>query len=323
MAATSTQSARFRAPAVMASSQSTSRGAVISARNCGRCLIKQVPGWCVASSSARSSIGLYSTRLDGSIPHEADTTTLGCASSMRTASSLGAKPPKTTEWTAPSLAQASIAMTPGISGMYSTTRSPFSTPNRAMPCECRDLLQQLPVGVPLHGLGHRAVVDQRGAVPASRRDVAVDCVEAGVERRVGIPSVDRCTGVVQHAVRRLDPIDEYRLLAPELLRVLNAVSVGPTIGLLVHWNSSASDDGTVRGRGRLGHARGPGRWPPPSPGRQAPARRRSAGEPQMKPSACAAARLSAGLLLPPHQIGMGAAGRGRMPARSTRWNLPV
>jgi hypothetical protein len=45
-----------------------------------------------------------------STPHEADSTTLGLASSMRVASSGAAKPPKTTEWMAPSLAQASIAI---------------------------------------------------------------------------------------------------------------------------------------------------------------------------------------------------------------------
>jgi hypothetical protein len=54
---------------------------------------------------------LYSTTLPGSIPHEAHTTTDGRASSMRAASSLGAKPPNTTECTAPSRAQASIATT--------------------------------------------------------------------------------------------------------------------------------------------------------------------------------------------------------------------
>ena len=45
------------------------------------------------------------------MPQDAETTTFGCASSMRTASSAGAKPPKTTECTAPIRAQASIAMT--------------------------------------------------------------------------------------------------------------------------------------------------------------------------------------------------------------------
>ena len=43
------------------------------------------------------------------MPHDAETITLGWASSIRTASSLGAKPPNTTEWTAPIRAHASIA----------------------------------------------------------------------------------------------------------------------------------------------------------------------------------------------------------------------
>ena len=47
----------------------------------------------------------------GSMPQLAETTTLGWASSIRAASSPGAKPPKTTEWMAPSRAHASIAMT--------------------------------------------------------------------------------------------------------------------------------------------------------------------------------------------------------------------
>ena len=54
---------------------------------------------------------MYSTTRDGSIPQDAVTTTFGRASSIRTASSCGANPPKTTEWTAPIRAQASIAIT--------------------------------------------------------------------------------------------------------------------------------------------------------------------------------------------------------------------
>ncbi len=56
-------------------------------------------------------IGLYSTTRVGSIPQDAATITFGVASSIRAASSFGAKPPNTTEWTAPSRAQASIVMT--------------------------------------------------------------------------------------------------------------------------------------------------------------------------------------------------------------------
>ena len=43
------------------------------------------------------------------MPQEAETITTGLASSMRVASSLAAKPPNTTEWTAPMRAQASMA----------------------------------------------------------------------------------------------------------------------------------------------------------------------------------------------------------------------
>ena len=44
-----------------------------------------------------------------SMPQEAETISTGFASLMRVASSLAAKPPKTTEWTAPMRAQASMA----------------------------------------------------------------------------------------------------------------------------------------------------------------------------------------------------------------------
>ena len=52
------------------------------------------------------------------MPQEAARITLGSASSMRSASSGAAKPPNTTECTAPMRAQASIAITAsGIIGM--------------------------------------------------------------------------------------------------------------------------------------------------------------------------------------------------------------
>jgi hypothetical protein len=54
---------------------------------------------------------LYATVRDGSIPQDADTTAFGRASSIRLASSFAAKPPNTTECTAPTRAHASIAIT--------------------------------------------------------------------------------------------------------------------------------------------------------------------------------------------------------------------
>jgi hypothetical protein len=78
---------------------------------------------------ARSRIGLYSMTRLTSIPHDAETITVGSASSIRVASSGAAKPPKTTECTAPILAQASIAIiASGIIGRYTITRSPLATP---------------------------------------------------------------------------------------------------------------------------------------------------------------------------------------------------
>ena len=54
----------------------------------------------------------------GSIPHEAETTSFGRQSSMRAASSAAAKPPNTTECTAPSRAQASmVTIASGTIGM--------------------------------------------------------------------------------------------------------------------------------------------------------------------------------------------------------------
>ncbi len=61
--------------------------------------------------SAFATSGRYSTTRPGSSPPEAVTITVGVESSMRTASSVAANPPKTTEWIAPIRAQASMAMT--------------------------------------------------------------------------------------------------------------------------------------------------------------------------------------------------------------------
>ena len=81
-------------------------------RACGRCRITQCSGSCAASlERARRAAACRRRRACPSMPHDAESTTFGRASSMRTASSCGAKPPNTTEWTAPSRAHASIAKT--------------------------------------------------------------------------------------------------------------------------------------------------------------------------------------------------------------------
>ena len=116
VAATETQGTGPAAAA--ASFQSTSRPAVMDACACGRCSTRHAAGLCCASRMASSSKGLYSTMRLTSMPQLALTMTLGRASSMRVASSLAAKPPNTTEWTAPRRAHARIATTAsGTMGM--------------------------------------------------------------------------------------------------------------------------------------------------------------------------------------------------------------
>ena len=99
MAATGTQAASDAAATT--SCQSWSRPGVRGAEGNGvplavepvRWRITQCSGLWVAASMARSSSGLYSITRWTSMPQLADTITFGRASSMRIASSWGAKPP--------------------------------------------------------------------------------------------------------------------------------------------------------------------------------------------------------------------------------------
>ena len=65
----------------------------------------------VASAHAASTMGLYGITLPPRMPASAAISSLGRASSMRSARLCAAKPPNTTECTAPMRAQASIANT--------------------------------------------------------------------------------------------------------------------------------------------------------------------------------------------------------------------
>ena len=68
--------------------------------------------------AAASTSGLYSIVFPGSNPHDAVTITFALLSSILLANSLEANPPKTTEWIAPILPQANIAITAsGIMGI--------------------------------------------------------------------------------------------------------------------------------------------------------------------------------------------------------------
>ena len=107
-APTDTQAAGS-APAT-ASFQSMSRPFCSSPASCGRWRRITLSGLCLEIEIALSTIGLYGTVRPGSSPHEPQTISLGRACSMRAASSCAAKPPKTTECTAPMRAQASMAI---------------------------------------------------------------------------------------------------------------------------------------------------------------------------------------------------------------------
>ncbi len=72
----------------------------------------QLSGWWLGQLQGAVQQRLVgSTSRLGSMPQDAETITFGRASSIRAASSLAAKPPNTTECTAPIRAQPSIAIT--------------------------------------------------------------------------------------------------------------------------------------------------------------------------------------------------------------------
>ena len=131
-------------------------------------------------SIAASSSGLYATTRPGSMPHEAETTTFGFASSMRLASSFAAKPPKTTEW---------IGAEPRArehrDHRLRDHRHVDDDPVAALDAlrgeragEARDRVAQLAVGERRRRAGDRGVVDQRELVGAA-------CARRGGRARCG------------------------------------------------------------------------------------------------------------------------------------------
>src|SRR5882672_7382146 len=98
--------------------------------------------------------------LPTSTPQEAETMTFGVASFIRVASSLAAKPPNTTECTAPMRAQASMAINDaGIN-------------ERAG--ELCDFVAQGAIGIGSDCVGDRAVIDQRSLLAAALFDMAIE-----------------------------------------------------------------------------------------------------------------------------------------------------
>src|SRR5579883_150927 len=159
-----------------------------------------------------------------SMPQEAERIAFGLASSMRVASSGAAKPPKTTEWMAPRRAQASIAIADAEPG-----------DGAREPCH---LVAKLAVGPERDAAGDRAVIDERGLLGSTARDMAVERVPAGVEAAARKPAVEGRAAVVEDAVPGPLPLDRLGGIGPEALGIL----LGAAPGLLVashHFSSLA------------------------------------------------------------------------------------
>jgi hypothetical protein len=89
------------------------------------------------------------------------------------------------------------------------------------PRETRDVVAQLAVGELLNLVRYRAVPDQRRAVAAPSRDMAVERVPAGVEPGAREPAIEW-----RHPVPAALPIDRRGRLRPEFLRPLKRPAMG-------------------------------------------------------------------------------------------------
>ena len=85
--------------------------------------------------------------------------------------------------------------------------------------ERRDLVLQLAIGDAPLRMGDRAVVIDRRLIAAAGGDMAVDGVEAGVQRRVGKPAAVDAGFGVEDRLRRADPVDPLGRLGPEPKRI--------------------------------------------------------------------------------------------------------
>src|SRR5204862_4607807 len=91
---------------------------------------------------------------------------------------------------------------------------------RERPRHPRRLVHELPVGVPAHLPGDRAVVDQRGLITAPVADGPVEHVEAQVEAAARKPAVERRAARIERGARLALPLHGGRKTEPERLRIL-------------------------------------------------------------------------------------------------------
>ena len=162
-----------------------------------------------------------------SIPHEADSTTRGRASSMRAASSCRREPaehdrvdraePRARQHREHGLRHHRQVDHDAVAALDAEPAQRAG--------ETRDLVAQLAVGVDAGRPGDGAVVDQRGLIAATAVDVPVDRVVAGVELAACEPASERRRVRVEDALRRDVPVERARGLAPEALGVVDAAPV--------------------------------------------------------------------------------------------------
>ena len=101
---------------------------------------------------------------------------------------------------------------------------------RQDPGEARDLALQFAIGEMPDLAGDRAIPDQRDPLAATRRDMAVDGIPAGVEPAAGKPAEERRPAGVEHAVPPPLPIDRLGGFGPEFLGPFERAAVGLGIG---------------------------------------------------------------------------------------------
>ena len=165
--------------------------------------------------------------LPASSPHDAETISFGRASSIRLASSAGANPPNTTEWTAPTRAQASMAID-GLRHHRHVDHHPVARLDAELKqrtAELRHPFEQLRIAVRPPPARDRGVEDQRVPVGGTADHVTVQRVVAGVEPPAREPAIDRGARLVQHPGGRLEPVDRPSLVGPEAFTVGDAACV--------------------------------------------------------------------------------------------------
>ena len=118
-----------------------------------------------------------------------------------------------------------------------------------------DLVEQLGVGEGGDRVRDGAVVDQGRLVATPVAHVAVEGVEAGVERAAPEPSVEGRVGVVEHAGRLGDPLDRLRGIPPEGVRVGDRLLVCRCVGAVAH-DPIVDPPGGGRATGSVGIVRG-------------------------------------------------------------------